>query len=100
ISVGISNIGREVDRAGDRLQLHLNPGVLTGVLDDRLVFLARRVDRRLVYKLKPLAIFRADAIGSALPVRRVQYPVRLPDVEFPRRVLRAEAFGAVEEITG
>src|SRR4029077_1322031 len=94
------DIGGEVDRPGDRLQLHLDARLLTRVLHDGLVFLARCVDRRLVYEIKPLTILRADAIGPALPTCRVEHPIRFVDIELPRCVLGAEAFGAVKEIAG
>ena len=100
VGVGIGDVGGEEHRCRDRLELHVDAGLLAGLLDDRLVLLPRRIDGRLEDELELLAVLGPDAVGPLLPAGSLQDLVRLLDVELPLRVLRAEALGVVEEVAG
>jgi hypothetical protein len=97
--IGICDVGGEVHRRRHRLQLHLDPRLLAGLLDNRLGFLARRVDRGLEYELQSLAVLRPDAVGTALPTGPLQHSVRLFNIELPFRVLRDKPPGGIDEIS-
>ena len=47
IGVGIADIGRKIDRGRHCLDLDVDAGLLAGLLDDLLGFLARCIDRGL-----------------------------------------------------
>ena len=57
VGVGVGDVGREEHRGRHRFQLEVDAGLLAGLLDDRLLLLARAVDRRLVDELQLLAAF-------------------------------------------
>src|SRR6516164_10420864 len=100
VGVGVAGSRGKRHRRRHRFQFHLDPGLLAGLLDDRLGFLARRVDRSLEYELQLLAVLGADAVRATPPSGLVQPLVRLVDVELPHGVFRNKAWGIVDEITG
>src|SRR4051794_10468300 len=91
VSIRIRDVGRKIHRCRHRLELYFDTRLLTGLFDDRLSLLPRRVDRALEDELQLLAVLDADAIRAALPTGFVQHLVGLVDTELPFRVLRSEA---------
>src|SRR5215469_6912669 len=98
--IRICRIGREIDRRRHRLELNIDPGLLAGLLDDRLSFLARRIDRSLENEFELFAVLGGDAVGAALPAGLIQQLVRLVDIELPFGVLRNKPLRVVEKIAG
>src|SRR6516162_2941695 len=99
VGVRIRGVGGKINRRRYRFELHLDARLLAGLLDDRLGFLARRVDRSLKDKLQFLADLGANAIWTAFPAGLLQQLVRLFDIKFPLRVLRCEAGRVIYEIS-
>src|SRR5216683_3051894 len=98
IGVGVGDIRREEHRRRHRLDLDVDASLLAGLLDDRLVLLARLVDRGLIDELQLLAILGADAVGAFRPAGLVQDVVGLVDVELVLGVLGAETLRVVDEV--
>ena len=78
----------EEDARVDVLDLHLDAGLLEGLLHHLLFLLAHRIDGRADHHMHPHAILGADAVRTLLPARVIEQLVRLRHIEAAFGVLR------------